>query len=56
VDLNRDEPNGFEIHSKRDQSSRKAIFQLCVQHKWYLTGMTIQQTKLEDVFRELTMN
>ncbi|MDD5508551.1 MAG: ATP-binding cassette domain-containing protein [Bacteroidales bacterium] len=56
VDLNRDDPDSFEIHSKPDQSSRKAIFQLCVQHKWFLTGMTIQQTKLEDVFRELTMN
>lgn len=56
VDLIKDETNGFEIHSKRDQSSRKAIFQLCVHHKWFLTEMSIQQTKLEDVFRELTMN
>lgn len=56
VDLISDETNGFEIHSKREQSSRKAIFQLCVKHKWFLTEMTIQQTKLEDVFRELTMN
>jgi ABC-2 type transport system ATP-binding protein len=56
VDLIKDATNGFEIHSKRDQSSRKAIFQLCVHHKWFLTEMSIQQTKLEDVFRELTMN
>ncbi len=56
VDLVRDEPGGFEIHSKRDLSSRKAVFQLCVQNKWFLTEMTLHQTKLEDVFRELTMN
>jgi ABC-2 type transport system ATP-binding protein len=56
VDLVRDEGSGFEIHSKREQSSRKPIFQLCVKNKWFLTEMTIQQTKLEDVFRELTMN
>ncbi|MBP6977736.1 MAG: ATP-binding cassette domain-containing protein [Bacteroidales bacterium] len=56
VDLVKDESDGFEVHSKRDQSSRKAVFQLCVTQKWFLTEMTLYQTKLEDVFRELTMN
>ncbi|HNS17199.1 MAG TPA: ATP-binding cassette domain-containing protein [Bacteroidales bacterium] len=56
VDLVRDESNGFEIHSQHDHSSRKAVFQLCVRNKWFLTEMTPYQTKLEDVFRELTMN
>ncbi len=56
VDLVKDESDGFEVHSKRDQSSRKVVFQLCVTQKWFLTEMTLYQTKLEDVFRELTMN
>lgn len=56
VDFVRDESHGFEVHSRQDQSSRKAIFQLCVDRKWFLTEMTPYQTKLEDVFRELTMN
>jgi len=46
----------FEIQSKPDMSSRKAIFNLCVQKGWVLTEMTLIETKLEDVFREVTMN
>lgn len=56
VDFFSEEANGFEVQSKQDQSSRKILFQLCVDRKWFLTEMTIHQTKLEDVFRELTMN
>ena len=44
----------FRIQSKPDKSSRKAVFDLCVKNKWYLTEMTAIETKLEDVFRELT--
>ena len=46
----------FEIQSKDDLSSRKTIFQMCVDKGWYLTEMTPIETKLEDIFRELTMN
>jgi ABC-2 type transport system ATP-binding protein len=46
--------NGFSVQSKPDSSSRKAIFDLCVQNKWYLMEMTGLETKLEDVFRDLT--
>jgi ABC-2 type transport system ATP-binding protein len=52
-------PNGdsyFEVQSKDDQSSARAIFNLCVKKKWALMEMTPIETKLEDVFRELTMN
>lgn len=48
--------NSFELHSKSGTSSRKGIFQLCVNNKWVLTELTPTETKLEDVFRELTMN
>lgn len=44
----------FLVQSKPDQSSRKAIFDLCVKNKWYLLEMTGIETKLEDVFREVT--
>ena len=44
----------FMVQSKPDASSRKPIFDLCVKNKWYLTEMTGIETKLEDVFRELT--
>ena len=46
----------FEVQSKNDKSSRRAIFDLCVEKGWKLTQMAFVETKLEDVFRELTMN
>ncbi len=50
------EKHSFEVQSKQDASSRRAIFSLCVKNNWVLTGMTSIETKLEDIFRELTMN
>lgn len=46
----------FEVQSKPETSARKDIFKLCVDKKWYLTELTPTETKLEDVFRDLTMN
>ncbi len=46
--------NWYTIQSKPDASSRKEIFDLCVQQKWYLMEMTGIETRLEDVFRNLT--
>ena len=46
--------NGFTIQSKPDVSSRKEVFDLCVSKKWYLLEMTGIETRLEDVFRNLT--
>lgn len=48
--------NTFQVHSKPNMSSRKDIFTMCVNKGWYLTEMTPSETKLEDVFRELTLN
>lgn len=45
----------IEIQSRPGQSSRRTIFELCVKNNWVLTQMTPIETKLEDVFRELTM-
>jgi ABC-2 type transport system ATP-binding protein len=44
----------FTVQSKPDSESRKVIFDLCVKKKWYLMEMTGIETRLEDVFRELT--
>jgi ABC-2 type transport system ATP-binding protein len=56
VDFIPGKSNSFEIQSKANTSSRREIFQLCVKNKWTLMEMTVFETKLEDVFRELTMN
>lgn len=49
-----DRPGFFSVQSKPELSSRKAIFDLCVSQQWYLTEMTGIETRLEDVFRDLT--
>ena len=56
VDFIPNEENAFEIQSKPELSSRREIFKLCVDKKWVLTEMSFVETKLEDVFRNLTMN
>ena len=48
--------DGMEVISRAGQSSRKAIFSLCVEKGWFLTELTPVETKLEDVFREVTKN
>ncbi len=56
VDFIPGEGNAFEIQSKPELSSRREIFKLCVDKKWVMTEMSFVETKLEDVFRDLTMN
>jgi len=52
------EGNGFTflVNSKNDSSSRKPIFKLCVKNNWVLSELTPIETKLEDIFRDLTTN
>lgn len=52
VELN--EEGKFEIQSKPEKSSKREVFKLCVDKNWILTEMTPYETKLEDIFRELT--
>jgi ABC-2 type transport system ATP-binding protein len=56
VDFIKHENNTFEVQSKQGMSSRRGVFALCVKKGWTLTGMSSIETKLEDIFRELTMN
>lgn len=46
----------FEVQSKPGMSSKREVFNLCVEKRWVLTELTPLETKLEDVFRELTLN
>lgn len=46
----------FEIQSQPDSSSVKAIFDVCVQNNYYISELTPTETKLEDIFRELTLH
>ncbi len=56
VDTVLNEDGTFLIQSREGKSSRRSIFQLCVQKNWVMTEMTPIETKLEDIFRELTTN
>ncbi len=56
VDIISQSGNSFELQSKPGTTSRREIFRLCVDKGWILTEMTPTETKLEDVFRKLTMN
>ena len=57
VDPVKDEDNMFviEANSEGTQLNEK-IFSLCVKKKWVLLQMSQFEAKLEDIFRELTMN
>ena len=54
VDFDPESKNTFIINSKDNLSSRKDVFYMCVKNDWVLTEMTPIETKLEDIFRELT--
>ncbi|MCF8266551.1 MAG: ATP-binding cassette domain-containing protein [Ignavibacteriales bacterium] len=54
VDPISDSNGSFLINSKLNESSRRHIFQMCVQKNWVLMEMTPIETKLEDIFRDLT--
>jgi ABC-2 type transport system ATP-binding protein len=56
VDLTDPAMNCFEIQSKPGQSSKRTIFKLCVERGWVLTEMSALETRLEDVFRNVTLN
>ena len=48
--------NRFEIQSKPGESSARAVFKLCVEKGYVLSEMIPLETRLEDIFRNLTMN
>ena len=48
--------NRFEIQAQPGTGTAKSVFKLCVENKWSLTELIPSETKLEDIFRELTTN
>ena len=46
--------SSFIVTSKDDVSSKKDIFKMCVKNNWVLSELTPIETKLEDIFRDLT--
>ena len=56
VDPQEDDHYRFDLQSREGMSSARDVFALCVQNGWVLTQMTTVETKLEDIFRELTIN
>lgn len=50
------ELNRLEVQSRTGASSKREIFQLCVQRGWVLSELTPLETRLEDIFRNLTTN
>jgi len=47
--------NTFEIQADKYASPKRDIFKLCVQKNWVLTEMIPSETRLEDIFHELTI-
>ena len=56
VDFINADDNRFEVQSHPERQSNKAIFELCVKNNWVLSEMIPFETKLEDIFRDLTLN
>jgi ABC-2 type transport system ATP-binding protein len=48
--------NRFELQSRTGASSKREVFNLCVQKGWVLTELVPIETRLEDIFRNLTTN
>ena len=55
VDFVDRDQNRFEVQSAAEQTSNKAIFKMCVENDWVLSEMIPFETKLEDIFRDLTI-
>jgi ABC-2 type transport system ATP-binding protein len=48
--------NRFEIQTQPGLSSKREVFRLCVEKGWMLTESVPVETRLEDIFRNLTLN
>ncbi len=56
VELTDKNLNRFEVQCAAGLSPKREIFQLCVQRGWVLSELIPMETRLEDIFRNLTMN
>ncbi|MEM9823080.1 MAG: ATP-binding cassette domain-containing protein [Bacteroidota bacterium] len=46
----------FEVQSHPEMQSNREIFRMCVARNWVATELVPSETKLEDIFRDLTLN
>ncbi len=56
VDILNGTEGTFEIQSHPEQSANASVFRACVSNNWTLLELIPFETKLEDIFRDLTMN
>lgn len=56
VDVVDKELGRLELQSRTGMSSKREIFKLCVEKHWVLSELTPLETRLEDIFRNLTTN
>ena len=49
-------PHHFEIQCERATEIEKNNFDICCQNNWYISEMTPVETRLEDIFRQVTKN
>jgi len=55
VDIQDASSNRFEVQSQPEMTANRDVFNMCVQHGFTLAEMTPYETKLEDIFRDLTI-
>ncbi len=48
--------NSYEVHTEKMGIPKRDIFKMCVDRGWVLTEMTPFETRLEDIFHDLTTN
>lgn len=56
VEITDRDASRFEIQSRSGATSKRELFKLCVDKGWVLTEIIPLETRLEDIFRNLTTN
>lgn len=49
-------PQSFELQCVKNDDIEQMIFNLCQQNNWYIKELMPVETRLEDIFREVTQN
>lgn len=56
VNITPAENHHFTLQCNRDSEIEKTIFEICSQNNWYIGELTLLETRLEDIFRQVTQN
>lgn len=54
--VNQTEEGDFTVQCEPEAKIEKTIFDLCTHHDWYIQEITPIETRLEDIFRQVTKN